>query len=124
MEARKDSHARNSRLMIWLQQSIQVRTVITFSYQPALRPALPRVYGPLDYREQRALFQRIDWVLLRDAARTLVKATVLVRKHGLKHRMPQEPLDFLSDMNILCMKMSDKTTPQMAGNIAKNSFMK
>lgn len=94
--------------MIWLQQSNQVRTVITFSYQPALRPALPRVYGPLDYREQRALFQRIDWVLLRDAARTLVKATVLVRKHGLKHRMPQGSLDFLSDMNILCMKMSDK----------------
>jgi hypothetical protein len=50
----------------------------------------------------------IDWVLLRDAARTLMKATVLIRKHGLKHRMPQEPLDFLSDMNTLCMKMSAK----------------
>lgn len=50
----------------------------------------------------------IDWVLLRDAARTLMKATVLIRKHGLKHRMPQEPLEFLSDMNTLCMKMSSK----------------
>ena len=31
-----------------------------FIDQPALRPALPCVYGPVDYREQRALFQRID----------------------------------------------------------------
>ena len=50
----------------------------------------------------------IDWVLLRDAARTLMKATVLIRKHGLKNRMPQQPLDFLSEMNTLCMKMTAK----------------
>jgi len=50
----------------------------------------------------------IDWVLLRDIARTLMKATVLIRKAGLKNRMPQEPLEFLSDMNTLCMKMSAK----------------
>ncbi len=50
----------------------------------------------------------IDWVLLRDAARTLMKATVLIRKHGLKSRMPQQPLDFLSEMNTLCMKMTAK----------------
>ena len=47
-----------------------------------------------------------DWVLLRDAARTLMKATVLIRKHGLKKRMPQQPLEFLSEMNSLCMKMT------------------
>lgn len=50
----------------------------------------------------------IDWVLLRDAARTLMKATVLIRKYGLKNRMPQEPLEFLSEMNTLCMKMTAK----------------
>lgn len=49
-----------------------------------------------------------DWVLLGDAVRTLMKATVLIRKHGLKNRMPQEPLDFLSEMNTLCMKMVAK----------------
>jgi hypothetical protein len=250
--------------MILLSHQIKHRTVATFTYQPALRPALPCVYGPVDYREQRALFERIDgiisasgleqdcinlaladrkidaevtsakrlerfarfsvlalraniariltglahrdfcarladspllqwflhvgqvdsvktfsksssdrfgqwvseeslrvinqkftallaatkadsgesqapsatfglpapisfddvffdstclkadihfptdWVLLRDAARTLMKATVLVRKHGLKNRMPQEPLEFLSEMNTLCMKMAAK----------------
>jgi len=251
--------------MILLSHQIKLRTVVIFTYQPALRPALPCVYGPLDYREQRALFERIDlilstsgmeqefinlaladrkidtdatsakhlerfarcsvlalrsniarkltglahrdfcarladspllqwflhvgevdsvkafsksssdrfgqwvseeslriinekftallattesnesreetpsavfglpapmrfddmffdstclkadihfpidWVLLRDAARTLMKATTLIRKHGLRHRMPQEPLAFLSDMNTLCMKMTAKS---------------
>jgi hypothetical protein len=264
MRAGKDSHASNPVAMILLSHQIKHRTVATFTYQPALRPALPCVYGPLDYREQRALFERVDlilstsgleqdfinlaladrkidtdaasgkrlesfarisvltlrsniardltglshrdfcarladspllqwflhvgevdavkafsksssdrfgqwvsgeslrtinekfiallattesdgsgeaspsesfglpapvrfddvffdstclkadihfpvdWVLLRDAARTLMKATVLIRKHGLKNRMPQEPLDFLSEMNTLCMKMTAK----------------
>ena len=47
-----------------------------------------------------------DWVLLRDAVRTLVKGTICIRKAGLKHRMPQAPHDFLRDMNKLCMGMS------------------
>jgi hypothetical protein len=50
----------------------------------------------------------VDWVLLRDAARTLMKATVLIRRAGLLHRMPQEPLTFLSEINTLCMKMTAK----------------
>lgn len=50
----------------------------------------------------------IDWVLFRDATRTLMKATVLIRRAGLRHRMPQEPLEFLSDINTLCMKMTAK----------------
>jgi hypothetical protein len=47
----------------------------------------------------------VDWVLLRDAARTLMKATMLVRKRGLKVRM-EEPAEFLKRMNQLCMKMT------------------
>ena len=37
-----------------------------------------------------------------------MKATTLIRKHGLKHRMLLEPHAFLSDMNTLCMKMTTK----------------
>lgn len=47
-----------------------------------------------------------DWVLLRDGVRTLTKATVLIRSAGLKIRMPQPPLAFLSDINALCMQMA------------------
>jgi hypothetical protein len=47
----------------------------------------------------------VDWVLLRDAARTLMKATILIRKRSLKVRM-EEPEEFLKRMNQLCMKMT------------------
>ena len=47
----------------------------------------------------------VDWVLLRDAARTLMKATMLIRKRGLKVRM-DEPEEFLKRMNQLCIKMT------------------
>ena len=46
-----------------------------------------------------------DWVLLRDATRTLMKATILIRKRGLKVRM-KEPAGFLKRMNQLAMAMS------------------
>ena len=48
----------------------------------------------------------IDWVLLRDSTRTLMKATARIRKHGLCHRMPFEPSVFISKMNKLCMAMT------------------
>jgi len=46
-----------------------------------------------------------DWVLLRDAVRTLMKSIVVIRKHGLLLRMP-EPGDFLAAMNAQTMAMS------------------
>ena len=39
----------------------------------------------------------VDWVLLRDATRTLMKAVVLIRRQGLKHRM-QPPEDFIKQI--------------------------
>lgn len=48
-----------------------------------------------------------DWVLLVDATRTLMKATVLIRGKGeLKNRMPQSPEEFLREMNVLAIAMS------------------
>ena len=47
----------------------------------------------------------VDWVLLRDATRTLIKAVKVIRKHGLKNRM-DEPSDFINDMNKLCINMT------------------
>jgi hypothetical protein len=46
-----------------------------------------------------------DWVLLRDAARTLVKAIRVIRKHGLKHRMPK-PEELIREMNRLSIEMT------------------
>ncbi len=47
----------------------------------------------------------VDWVLLRDATRTLMLATQLIREHGLGHRM-KDPKGFLKQMNGLCMEMT------------------
>lgn len=46
-----------------------------------------------------------DWVLMRDAVRTLTKSILTIRRHGLKSRIP-EPEGFLSEINALSMGMS------------------
>jgi hypothetical protein len=56
----------------------------------------------------------VDWVLLRDATRTLMKAIHLIRGQGLKHRMEQ-PQTFLTHINRLCIQMThtgSKIDPQ------------
>ena len=60
----------------------------------------------------------VDWVLLRDAARTLMKATKLIRKRGLKERM-EEPEEFLKRMNRLCMKMTHARRKKDAKRVRK-----
>jgi len=47
----------------------------------------------------------VDWILLRDATRTLIKAIELIRSQGLKHRMG-DPKKFMRDMNKLCIEMT------------------
>jgi hypothetical protein len=47
----------------------------------------------------------VDWVLLRDATRTLMKGVRLIRDQGLKHRM-EEPESFISRINKLCIQMT------------------
>lgn len=56
----------------------------------------------------------VDWVLLRDATRTLMKATALIRMHGLLNRM-DSPMAFMKEMNRLCIEMTHarrKTDPK------------
>ena len=48
----------------------------------------------------------VDWLLLRDSTRTMMKAVHRIRKLGLKNRMPFEPNDYISQMNKLCMQMT------------------
>lgn len=47
----------------------------------------------------------VDWVLLRDATRTLMKALLLIRGQGLKQRM-ESPEIFITRMNRLCIQMT------------------
>jgi len=47
----------------------------------------------------------VDWVLLRDATRSLIAAIVTIRRQGLKHRMPP-PNQFVTRINKLCIQMT------------------
>jgi len=47
----------------------------------------------------------VDWVLLRDGVRTLVKSIVVIRRHGIRERI-NEPEAFISRVNALTMRMS------------------
>ena len=47
----------------------------------------------------------VDWVWLGDAVKTLMKATRLIRTHGLKQRLAA-PEDFLKAMNRLSLQMT------------------
>jgi hypothetical protein len=48
----------------------------------------------------------VDWVLLRDVAVTLLKATKLIRAEGLVCRMPEGPDELARQMNRLCIAMT------------------
>lgn len=47
----------------------------------------------------------VDWVLLRDATRTLIKSIPVIRRHGLKHRIGP-PQRFITEINKLVMQMT------------------
>ena len=65
----------------------------------------------------------VDWLLLRDGTRTLVKAINLIRKHGLKHRM-QNPEHFLTAINHLCMAMTHQARQKEGKKKRKKTFRK
>lgn len=65
----------------------------------------------------------VDWVLFRDATRTLMKAVRLIRKQGLKHRM-EEPEEFMGRMNRLCIQMSQVRAKDNSPRQRKRIFRK
>jgi hypothetical protein len=63
----------------------------------------------------------VDWVLLRDATRTLMKAVKIIRQHGLVNRM-DAPEEFMREMNKLCIQMSQKKYKKGAAKHQKKVF--
>ncbi len=88
--------------------------IITFQLE------LPDIFASKDYRETALCFDEIfsdstcvkanihfpvDWILLRDAAQTLIGSIIQIRKHGLYHRI-DPPEQFIRQMNKLCIEMT------------------
>jgi hypothetical protein len=66
----------------------------------------------------------IDWLLLKDVSQTLLKAIKLIRKSGLRSRMPHEADCFSRAMNILCMEMTHARRKKDSNRIRKKIFRK
>lgn len=97
----------------WLSAQ-EIRDLINGLLRNALdQPQKLRLREPLDladyFLDTTALKANIhfpvDWVLLRDGVRTLMKATLLIREQGLKGRM-EPPQEFLRRINRLSMEMT------------------
>ena len=89
----------------------QLETLLLRSAADELSEVL---YEPIDfsrcYLDSTCIMANIhfpvDWLLLRDSTRTMMKAVNRIRKLGLKNRMPYEPNEYISKMNKLCMQMT------------------
>jgi len=64
----------------------------------------------------------VDWVLLRDAARTLVGAIIHIRKTGLRHRIGP-PEKFIREMNKLSIEMTH-TRKKKDGKKARKKILR
>ena len=54
----------------------------------------------------------VDWVLFRDAIRTMMLAVIRIRDLGLKHRMPDPPENCITRINGLCIEMTHTRRPK------------
>jgi len=101
----------------WSEEAAVRRLVDQLTQQAHVHPQKLRLRAPLDLEAcfldttcvKANIHYPVDWVLLRDATRTLMKAVTLIRAQGLRHRM-EEPALFLRRMNILCMEMTHTRT--------------
>jgi hypothetical protein len=112
-QVRVPSKSELQRYADWLA-SPDMRELINDLLRGALdQPQKLRLREPLDleayFLDTTALKANIhfpvDWVLLRDGVRTLMKATTLIRQQGLKGRM-QPPAEFLRRINRLSIEMT------------------
>ncbi len=60
----------------------------------------------------------VDWLLLRDGMVSLLKSILVIRRHGLKHRM-QPPEEFIHRVNLLCIEMTNARRKQDSKKIRK-----
>jgi len=65
----------------------------------------------------------VDWLLLRDAVRTLIQAIQVLRAAGVKSRMP-EPSTFVRDMNQGCIKMAQAGKNKKTGKAQQKEILR
>jgi IS5 family transposase len=114
-QVRVPSKSELQRFAHWLPAGTMRQLIDGLLRQAVERPAQLRLKEALDLNEyfldstcvKANIHFPTDWVLLRDAVRTLMKATLLIRGAGLRGRM-QAPEEFVRRMNRLSMEMTQQ----------------
>lgn len=63
----------------------------------------------------------VDWVLMTDCMRTMLQAIIVIRKHGLKHRIP-DPKGLISKINAMSMTLTSASRNRGAKKERKKYF--
>ncbi len=91
-----------------------IKKLETLLLQSVSKSSTEILYEPIDfsqcYMDTTCIMANIhfpvDWLLLKDSTRTMMKAVKRIRKLGLKNRMEISPKEYISKMNKLCMEMT------------------
>src|SRR6266496_5281362 len=110
---RVPSKSELQRFAHWLEDQEMRRVIDGLSLSALKRSRKLELKEPLDLESyfldtsclKANIHFPLDWVLLRDGVRTLMKATELIRKAGLRSRM-RPPQDFLRAINRLSIEMT------------------
>jgi hypothetical protein len=65
----------------------------------------------------------VDWLLLKDGMISLLKSIIVIRKHGLKHRI-KPPEEFINRVNNLSIEMTNSRRKPDSKKISKEVFRK
>jgi hypothetical protein len=65
----------------------------------------------------------VDWVLMSDCMLTMLQAIIVIRKHGLKHRIP-DPKGLISQINAMSMSITSASRNRGAKKERKKCFRK
>jgi len=65
----------------------------------------------------------VDWILLKDGMHTILQTIIVIRKHGLKHRIT-DPKTFITRINALCMTMTSLSRKRDGKKLRKKTFRK
>lgn len=65
----------------------------------------------------------VDWVLMTDCMLTMLQAIIVIRKHGLKHRIPN-PQGLISKINAMSMSITSASRNRGAKKERKKCFRK
>jgi len=65
----------------------------------------------------------VDWILLRDGVRTIIKSVKVIRKYGIRTRMPK-PSIFLTQINKLSIEMSQCRRKKDSKKLRKKTLRK